>query len=150
MKFPRRLVLGLGFGLALGAGEGPPFVHDPAAKARLLGVHGFTCQWVQWGKEKGRVEVTEAQGRLRIKGEQVARRTGDRVLIDGEILEVKAKSFRFRGRIVLQVTHLNGGRPCERRGDFDFQIRGGRRFWRMHPMENPCDPPVVDYVDVHF
>ncbi len=130
--------------------QAPTVVHDPAAKAKLLGAHGFTCQWVQWGRDKGRVEITEEKGRLRIRGEQVARQTGDRITLEGEILEVKAKSFLFRGRVVLQVTHLNGGRPCERNGDFDFQIRGGRKFWRMHPMENPCDPPVVDYVDVHF
>jgi hypothetical protein len=134
----------------LAGGDGPTVVRDPAAKAKLLGVHGFTCQWVQWGRDKGKVEVTEAQGRLRIRGEQVSKQTGDRVSIEGEILEVKATSFLFRGRIVLQVTHLNGGKPCERDGDFDFQIRGGRKFWRMHPLENPCDPPVVDYVDVHF
>lgn len=130
--------------------QSPAAVHDPAARAKLLGVHGFTCQWVQWGKEKGKVEITEEKGRLRLKGEQVAKKTGDHVSIEGEILEVKAKSFLFRGRIVLQVTHLNGGKPCVREGDFDFQVRGGRKFWRMHPMENPCDPPVVDYVDVHF
>ncbi len=130
--------------------QSPTVVHDPAAKAKLLGTHGFTCQWVQWGKDKGKVEVTEEKGRLRLKGEQVSKKTGDRVSLEGEILEVKAASFLFRGRIVLQVSYLNGGRPCERNGDFDFQIRGGRKFWRMHPMENPCDPPTVDYVDVHF
>ena len=123
---------------------------DAAAKQKLLGRHGFTCQWVQWGKDKGQVEVRDDKGLLRLKGEQVTQATGDFVRIEGVITEVRAASFTFRGRIVLQVTHLNGGRPCERNGDFDFQIRGGRKFWRMHPMENPCDPPVVDYVDVHF
>ncbi len=131
-------------------GEGPTVVADAAARQKLLGTHGLTCQWVQWGKEKGRVEIRDDRGLLRLKGEQVAKATGDFVRIEGTILEVKAKSFLFRGRIVLQVTHLNGGKPCEREGDFDFQVRGGRKFWRMHPMENPCDPPVVDYVDVHF
>lgn len=134
----------------LSGGDGPTVVKDPAAKRKLLGVHGFTCQWVQWGRDKGKVEITEERDRLRMQGEQVSKQTGDRVQIDGEILEVQATSFRFRGRIVLQVSHLNGGRPCERNGDFEFQIRGERTFWRMHPMENPCDPPVVDYVDVHF
>lgn len=134
----------------LSGGDGPTVVKDPAAKRKLLGVHGFTCQWVQWGRDKGKVEITEERDRLRMQGEQVSKQTGDRVQIDGEILEVQATSFRFRGRIVLQVSHLNGGRPCERNGDFEFQVRGGRTFWRMHPMENPCDPPVVDYVDVHF
>jgi hypothetical protein len=136
--------------MSLLAGDRPTVVQDAAAKRKLLGVHGFTCQWVQWGREKGRVAITEDRGRLRLKGEQVAKGTGDSVRIEGDILEVKAKSFLFRGRIVLQVTHLNGGKPCERDGDFDFQIRGGRKFWRMRPMENPCDPPVVDYIDVHF
>jgi hypothetical protein len=145
-----RAAILLACSMALLAGDRPTTVQDTAAKQKLLGAHGFTCQWVQWGREKGRVEVAEAQGRLRIKGEQVAKATGDSVRLEGEILEVKAKSFLFRGRIVLTVSHLNGGRPCERNGDFDFQIRGGRKFWRMHPMENPCDPPVVDYIDVHF
>jgi len=135
---------------ALLAGEGGTAVRDAAAKQKLLGRHGLTCQWVQWGREQGRVEITDDRGTLRLRGEQVAKATGDFVRMDGVVTEVGARAFRFRGRIVLQVTHLNGGRPCERNGDFDFQIRGGRKFWRMHPMENPCDPPVVDYVDVHF
>jgi hypothetical protein len=135
---------------SLFAGDRGTVVSEAAAKQKLLGVHGFTCQWVAWGKDKGRVEITDYKGLLRMKGEQVVRGTGDFIRIEGEILEVKKASFFFRGRITLQVTHLNGGRPCERNGDFDFQIRGGRKFWRMHPMENPCDPPVVDYVDVHF
>jgi hypothetical protein len=135
---------------ALMAGDRATVVLDAAAKRKLIGVHGLTCQWVQWGREKGKVEIRDEQGLLRIKGVQTAARTGDSIRLEGEILEVKAKSFFFRGRIVLQVSHLNGGKPCERNGDFDFQIRGGRKFWRMHPMENPCDPPVVDYVDVHF
>jgi len=138
------------FGGDLFAGDGRTVVKDEAAKARILGVYGFTCQWVQWGREKGRVEITADQGLLRLRGEQVAKGTGDFVRIEGTVTEVRAGAFTFRGRIVLQVTHLNGGKPCEREGDFAFQVRGGRKFWRMHPMENPCDPPVVDYVDVHF
>jgi hypothetical protein len=65
------------------------------------------------------------------------------------ITSIDAKEFRFSGEIITQVSHINGGRPCSRDGEFTFKITGKRKYWRMQQMDNPCDP-VTDYVDIYF
>lgn len=133
------------------AASGPTVVKDPAAKAKLLGEHGFTVQWVQWGREKGKATVTEQDGQLRLKGEQRHGQSGNWATLDGIITEVDGRSFRFQGRIEIRVDFLAGGKPCLREGEFTFRISGARRFWRLKEMANPCEGGnTVDYVDLHF
>ena len=121
-------------------------VNDAAAKRMLLGRHMLSLQWVSWDRF-GTATVTERDGTLRIVGEQ--RFNGDFVTIDGVITRVDAKEFWFRGRIVTRVSHINGGEPCTRDGEFTFAIKANRKYWRLQSMDNPCEP-VTDYVDVYF
>jgi hypothetical protein len=130
--------------------EGDPpktVVLDQAAKRMLLGRHMLSLQWVSWDRF-GRADVAERGGTLFIKGEQRSPE-GDYLEIDGLITMVDKTSFTFRGKIVSRVSHINNGEPCTRDGEFTFAIKGGRKYWRLQQMDNPCDP-VTDYVDVYF
>jgi hypothetical protein len=134
-------------GLAAFAQDGTR-IRDAAASRALLGRHKLSLQWVSWDRF-GVAKVTNRHGRYFVKGEQRGRGNKDFVTIDGEITNIDAKEFTFKGRIVTQVSHINGGKPCTRDGEFTFKITGKRRYWRMQQMDNPCDP-VTDYVDIYF
>ena len=125
-------------------------VNDAMAARMLLGRHKLSLQWVSWDYF-GVATVTNRRGAYSIKGEQKGRggRSSDFVKLDGVITSIGAKEFTFRGEIVTQVSHINGGKPCTRDGEFIFKITGKRRYWRLQQMDNPCDP-VTDYVDVYF
>lgn len=123
-------------------------VTSQTAKRMLLGRHMFSLQWVSWDRF-GRVDVIDRNGTLHIEGEQKAPKGGDYVTIDGIVTRVDAKAFTFEGEIVTRVSHINGGEPCVRKGEFTFAATGSRKYWRLQQMDNPCDP-VVDYVDVFF
>lgn len=157
---PHRTAAGALLALALltppargaGAQAGPPpaktVVADQAAKRRLLGRHMLSLQWVSWD-HFGRADVTERAGVLYLKGEQRSRSGDDYLTIDGRITRVDATEFTFDGTIVTRVSHINGGEPCTREGEVTFAVKGGRKYWRLQQMTNPCDP-VTDYVDVYF
>jgi hypothetical protein len=125
-------------------------VNDASAARMLLGRHKLSLQWVSWDYF-GTATVTNRRGTYSIKGEQRGRgqQRTDLVTIDGVITSIDAKEFGFRGKIVTQVSHINGGEPCVREGEFTFKITGKRRYWRLQQMDNPCDP-VTDYVDIFF
>lgn len=125
-------------------------VNDVAAARRLLGRHMFSLQWVSWDRF-GSATVTNRKGVYSIKGEQKGHgeNRSDFVTIDGVITSIDAKEFGFRGKIVTQVSHINGGRPCTRDGEFTFKITGTRKYWRLQQMDNPCDQ-ATDYVDIFF
>ncbi|MBK6314756.1 MAG: hypothetical protein IPF53_10700 [Blastocatellia bacterium] len=123
-------------------------VTSPSMKRLLLGRHHLSLQWVSWDRF-GSVVVTDQAGTLTIKGEQKSRDGVDFVRIDGVVTRVDAKEFGFRGTIVTQVSHINGGNPCVRDGEFTFAIKANRQYWRLQQMDNPCEP-VTDYVDVYF
>lgn len=125
-------------------------VNDPAAARMLLGKHMLSLQWVSWDYF-GVATVTDRGGEYLLKGEQKGRgeQAADFVTIDGVITSIDAKVFVFRGEIITQVSHINGGQPCARDGEFTFKITGKRRYWRLQQMDNPCDP-VTDYVDIYF
>jgi hypothetical protein len=125
-------------------------INDSTAARILLGRHRLSLQWVSWDYF-GVATVTNRRGVYSIKGEQKGRgmSKGNSVTIDGVIKSIDAKEFSFRGKIVTLVTHINGGKPCERDGEFTFKITGKRRYWRLQQMDNPCDP-VTDYVDIYF
>ncbi|MEP7149325.1 MAG: hypothetical protein ABI857_10610 [Acidobacteriota bacterium] len=124
-------------------------VNDSAAARTLLGRHKLSLQWVSWDYF-GTATVTNRRGVYTLKGEQKGLgKNSDFVSVDGVITSVDAKEFSFKGKIITQVSHINGGKPCERDGEFTFKITGKRRYWRLHQMDNPCDP-VTDYVDIYL
>ena len=57
--------------------------------------------------------------------------------------------IKFDGKVITQVTHINGGKPCERTSEMTFRITGKRKYWRLQQIDNPCDG-VADYVDIYF
>ena len=125
-------------------------VIDTQFARMLLGRHKLSLQWVSWNYF-GVATVTNRRGVYMLKGEQRGRgRTaGNYVTIDGRVTTVASDYFRFTGKIVTRVDHINGGEPCIRDGDFTFKITGKRRYWRLQEMQSPCDT-ATDYVDVYF
>lgn len=135
-------------GLSFAAVAQKTVVNDAKAKAMLLGRHKFSLQWISWDYF-GTATVTQRGGVLYLKGSQKQRGGTDFVTVDGRITEVNARDFRFVGTITTQVSHINGGAPCERDGEMTFRITGARKYWRLAQMDNPCDG-VTDYVDIFF
>lgn len=123
-------------------------VNDASAAKMLVGRHKLSLQWISWDYF-GVATVKSVTGVYSIKGEQKGRGGTDFVKIDGVITKIDAKEFIFDGKIVSQISHINGGQPCEREGEFTFKITGKRKYWRLMEMDNPCDP-VTDYVDIYF
>ncbi|HEX9962679.1 MAG TPA: hypothetical protein VGB00_17230 [Pyrinomonadaceae bacterium] len=123
-------------------------VNDAGAKAMLLGRHKLALQWISWDYF-GAATVAERGGVLYLKGSQRRRGGSDYLTVDGVITSVDAKEFSFSGKIIMQISHINGGKPCVRDGDFTFKITGKRKYWRMQQIDNPCDE-AADYVDIYF
>jgi hypothetical protein len=123
-------------------------VNDKKASAMLLGRHRLSLQWISWDYF-GTATVTNRRGTYFLKGEQKQRRGTDYLRVDGRITEINAKNFKFDGTIVMQISSINGGKPCTREGEMTFRITGNRRYWRLAEMTNPCDT-ATDYVDIFF
>jgi len=135
------------FGFSVFAQE-KTIVTDAKAKTMLLGKHKLSLQWISWDYF-GRANVSNKSGVLYLKGEQRARNGNDYVKIDGLITSIDAKEFKFDGKIVMQISHIADGKPCERTGEMTFRITGKRKYWRLQEMDNPCEG-VTDYVDIYF
>ena len=134
-------------GLAVTAQEKTK-INDTAAAAMLLGKHKLSLQWISWDNF-GTATVTNKLGVYGIKGQQMGRGNGDTLTVEGVIVSIDAKAFVFEGTITTTVSHINGGKPCTRQGDFTFKITGKRKYWRLQEMNNPCDE-ATDYVDIYF
>jgi hypothetical protein len=131
------------------SGQGPTEINDANAAAMLRGSHLFSLQWISWDYY-GKATINRKAGVYSISGEQRGRgEHTDFVTIEGTIKSIDTKEFVFDGTIVTQVSHINGGQPCTRQGEFTFKITGTRKYWRLMQMDNPCDP-VTDYVDIYF
>ena len=124
----------------------PTIVRDPAAMALLRRNAGITLQWISWDY-RGRVQVGETAGRVHLSGSQHARGGAGRLELDGDLVEIGAAGFTFRGRIAI-VDTPDPGRNCVRDGTYEFRITGRRRYWRLQQMEQ-CDG-LTDYVDIYF
>lgn len=126
---------------------------DAAARARLVGEHLITLQWLGFGdlSGAGRATVSDAGDHLALRGEQrgSGENAGDYLRIDGRIVSASRDGFVFEGEILTRVHHIADGAECRREGRFTFLTRAGRRYWRLQEMDNPCDG-VTDYVDVYF
>lgn len=123
-------------------------VNDANAAKMLLGRHKISLQWISWDYF-GKANVTNKGGVYYLKGEQKGRENEDFVKVEGIITSIDAKQFTFDGTVTTQVSHINGGKPCERKGPLNFRITGKRKYWRMQQIDNPCDA-VADYVDIYF
>ena len=123
-------------------------INDRASAQMLLGRHKLSLQWISWDYF-GLATVTNKAGIYSINGSQKGRGNSDYLSIEGMIVSIDAKQFVFEGKIVTQISHINGGKPCTRQGDFTFKITGKRKYWRMMEMDNPCDE-ATDYVDIYF
>jgi len=136
-------------------------VRDQKSKQKLLGKHKLALQWISWDKF-GSANVVDVGGQLLLKGEQLGAdkgkastsshpgapgNIGDYLKIDGVITEIDAKQFKFKGKILMKVSSIAGGKECKRDGTFTFALKSHPTYWRMQEMQNPCDE-VVDYVDV--
>ncbi len=148
------LLICSGFGIASAAPSVPTANGlDAAARARLVGEHLLTLQWLGFGdlSGAGRATVEDDGDTLPIKGEQrgTGENAGDFVRIDGRIVSATRDGFVFEGEIVTRVHHIANGEACRREGRFHFKATGKRRYWRLQEMDNPCDQ-ATDYVDVYF
>jgi len=123
-------------------------INDQALANMLLGRHKLSLQWISWDYF-GVATVTNKQGVYSIKGQQKGRGNSDLLTIEGTIASIDAKQFTLAGTISTTISHINGGKPCVRQGDFTFRITGKRKYWRMQEMDNPCDE-AADYVDIYF
>lgn len=126
---------------------------DAAARARLVGDHMLTLQWLGWGELSGagRLVVEDAGETLPMRGEQrgTGENANDYVRIDGRIVSATRDGFVFEGEILTRVHHIADGAECKRNGSFTFKATGKRKYWRLQDMQNPCDS-ATDYVDVYF
>ncbi len=146
----RILVILLLTGVVAGAvfAQQKTVVRSLKAKQMLLGRHKISLQWISWDYF-GKASITERKGVLYLKGRQDGRGSEDFVTIDGIITAIGEREFNFNGKIVTQVSHIFGGKPCSRDGEMTFRITGKRKYWRLMEMDNPCDG-VADYVDIYF
>ena len=123
-------------------------VNNANAKKMLLGKHLLSLQWISWD-HFGTATVTDKKGILYLQGSHKGRGNTDFLKIDGTITEIDKTEFKFDGTIVMQISHINNGEPCERNGEMTFAITGKRKYWRLQEMKSPCDV-TTDYVDIYL
>lgn len=132
--------------------ESTEILHKEEVK-RLLGKHLFALQWISWD-DFGTAEIKDENGVWSLKAEQKGQNKDNRpdyAKLEGWITKVEENKFTFTGRIETQVTHMNGGKPCVRTGEFTFEATGKRKYYRLVQMENPCEGQnTVDYLDIFF
>ena len=133
---------------AAGFAQQKTVVRSSKAKQMLLGRHKISLQWISWDYF-GTASVTERKGVLYLKGRQDGRKSTDFLSVDGIITSIDDKEFAFKGKVVTQISHIFGGKPCTRDGELTFHITGKRKYWRMQEIDNPCDE-AADYVDIYF
>lgn len=126
-----------------------PAITDQKAAKQLLGKHALTLQWIGTGglKDAGSAEVKADGDVWRLTGRMDAEEGF--VSLDGEITAIHKTSFIFKGKIVTQVTHIFEGKECARAGEYTFERKGSRKYWRMYPIDNPCDL-AADYIDLYL
>lgn len=127
---------------------GRTIVDDAGALGRLRANSGITLQWIGFETpRRGTLRASWANGLLHLAGGQRAAGDAGRLALDGDVVRIGARSFTFRGRILITDTP-DAGRRCVRDGTFEFRATGQRRYWRLQQME-ACDG-LTDYVDIYF
>ncbi|GAB2176446.1 hypothetical protein [Dongia sp. agr-C8] len=145
----RKTLLALG-GLALCAASAhaDPVINDQKAAKQLLGKHPLTLQWIGTGghlKDAGTAEVKAENGEWRLTGRNDAKEGF--VSLDGIVTRVDKTTFIFKGKIVTKVEFIYEGKECARDVEVTFERKGARKYWRMYPIDNPCEA-VADYIDI--
>jgi hypothetical protein len=121
---------------------------------RLVGKHFFSLQWIDT-EDLGIAEIKkEEDGVWSIKAEQKGKKKDnatDFAKIEGWVAKVEENKFTVWGILETQVSHINEGKPCARQGQWTFEAKGSRKYYRLQEMENPCEGNnLVDYLDVYF
>jgi hypothetical protein len=126
-----------------------PVINDQKAAKQLLGKHALTLQWVGTGglKDAGKAEVKQDGGEWRLTGRNDAKEGF--VALDGVVTRIDKTTFTFKGKIVTKVYHIFEGKECAREGEYTFERKGARKYWRMYPTGNPCDA-ADDYIDIYL
>jgi hypothetical protein len=135
--------------LASGAAAAGPAITDKVAAKQVLGKHVLTLQWLGFGdfRTAGTAAVVAKDGHWHLSGRQEQK---EGVLeLDGEVVAVDRATFTFEGKVVTRVEGIFGGKECRREGRFAFIRKGSRRYWRMYPIDNPCDT-AADYIDIYL
>jgi hypothetical protein len=135
----------LAFGVT--SAQADPVITDQKAAKQLLGKHALTLQWIGTGglKDAGSAEVKQEGGEWRLSGRNDAKEGF--VSLDGVVTKVDKTTFTFKGKIVTKVGFIFEGKECPREGEFTFERKGARKYWRMYPIDNPCDT-AADYIDI--
>lgn len=125
------------------------FSHQSFAQT-FRGNHKVSLQWISWDY-LGQIKTSgqNGDGSYPISGGQTSKTNGDYLRIDGVANQFEPNIVNFDGVIVIKISHINGGQPCIRRGNFEFKRTQGRKYWRLQQMDNPCDG-VTDYIDIYF
>lgn len=133
--------------LCASAAQADPSINDQKAAKQLLGKHALTLQWIGTGglKDAGTAEVKQEGGEWRLTGRNDAKEGF--VAIDGIVTRIDKTSFTFKGRIVTRVEYIYDGKECARDVEVTFERKGARKYWRMYPVDNPCEA-VADYIDI--
>jgi hypothetical protein len=126
-----------------------PVITDQKAAKQLLGKHALTLQWIGTGglKDAGSAEVKQEGDQWRLTGRKDAKEGF--VSLDGVVTKIDKATFTFKGKIVTQVYHIYEGKECAREGEVTFERKGARKYWRMYPVDNPCDQ-AADYIDIYL
>ncbi|WP_109852290.1 hypothetical protein [Aquimarina sp. AU58] len=116
----------------------------------MVGNHYLSVQWISWDYfGTAKIEKTDNDNVYTIEGHQNSKENSDFLKIKGTITPRSAKHLVFNGTIETQVDFINNGKPCKREGEFNFKVKGNRKYWRLQEMNNPCSE-VTDYVDIYF
>jgi hypothetical protein len=129
------------------AAHADPVINDQKAAKQLLGKHALTLQWIGTGglKDAGSAEVKQESGEWRLTGRKDAKEGF--VSLDGTVTQIDKTTFTFKGKIVTKVDYIFEGKECAREGEVTFERKGARKYWRMYPIDNPCDQ-AADYIDI--
>jgi hypothetical protein len=120
-------------------------VTSPRDAERLLAAKGVTLQWLDWNT-RGSVRVQRGPV-WRLTASQAQAGGPGRLHMDGDIVEIGAGYFTFRGSISITDTP-DEPRLCEANKDWHFAITQNRPYYRLREFEW-CDE-LTDYVDIHF
>ncbi|WP_024770989.1 hypothetical protein [Aquimarina macrocephali] len=116
----------------------------------LVGNHYLSVQWISWDYfGTAKIEKSKKTNTYTIEGHQNSKENSDFLKIKGTITPASAKHLIFNGTIETQVDFINNGQPCIREGEFNFKVKGNRKYWRLQEMNNPCSE-VTDYIDIYF
>jgi len=114
------------------------------------GTHNLSLQWISW-EELGKAEIRYLGNNVySIVGEQRNPDNSDYLKIEGTLEPLSETELIFDGTVEHQITHLNQGQPCVKKGKQTFKSTKNRKYWRMQDMQNCEGGMVTDYVDIYF